>query len=313
MNPKKAALTSRQTVTNIVISIASLICGFLLNVFATEAVLIKYNNIIISFITVLVGITIFLILMDLVNQIKETQQKIDEDSDILDKVASLVTFIERKETVTVTPEGDGIFEDRHTVRYTAEDDTRIEQLHFPIIIDIPGLTDPPGSNVLVMAISVDGTQVPTDAYIPKEIRHPCRTYDGRPQTPQEYGIVKVPVSLSKQKRQSVIIIKIRYKSIFKEFASSDYVVVDIPYVTRNLSVRICAENSNCEVRAPAGADLIEATCEMMDLNDRFEAIRQSPKVSNGPKYIEWNTQDAKIGYRYIMRFRVIDLNTRGHA
>ena len=45
--------------------------------------------------------------------------------------------------------------------------------------------------------------------------------------------------------------------------------------------------------------------EMMDLKDKTEETYQLSNVSHGPKDIQWTTENAKIGYRYLLWFRVV--------
>ncbi len=293
----------KQLRTNAIVAVLSLLAGFIVTLLATESVLDKYSKLIVALFIALTGLVFFFALTDLWEKIRDSRNEMDDKWRAIDKVPSLVTFVDRTEKITVTDEGDGIFESHHIVEYTSDHKETIDQLHFPILLDLPERVEP-GVNIEVLSISVEGTELPTDAYSTKEIRRAYQADTGTRIVPQEYGIVKVPVTLNDQRSRANISVTIKLKSIFKARASRDYVIVDIPYVTKKLSVRICAENDKDAIRSPIG-ERIEAICEMMDLKDKTEETYQLSNVSHGPKDIQWTTENAKIGYRYLLWFRVV--------
>jgi hypothetical protein len=313
---RQSVFKSKQSVTNVIIGLFSIVFGFLISVFINEALLIKYNNLIIGLIVLVFCAIALLYFTDTLEQVRDTHKEvegdlnaIDDKWNALDKVPSLVTFLERTDTIKVTDAGDGIFESFYQVEYNSDDDAGIHHLHFPVILDLVGMEEESGGNVEVQSILVDGVRKSThDAYSAREIRKPHNPNRGT--LPQEYGIVNVPVELNSQHKRAAIILKVKYKSIFKSHRTGDYVIVDIPYVTKELNVSIHAENNNSEVVPSPGPHTIEAKCEMMELEDRIEEIHQLPNVSNKPKSIEWHTKNAKIGYRYRLHFQVVDAEDR---
>jgi hypothetical protein len=307
---RRSIFTSKQVRTNIYVAVFSAIATLIVPIYLSDTLLLQYKGLIIGLVVAAIGATSVLITVEALRQTLEASNKDAENWSTLAKVPSLVTFVERTEKITVTDTGDGIFESLHRVEYNPDHNRTIDRLHFPVIIDLPEKMEPPGCNIQVESIIVDGEELPTDAYAAKEIR---RAYESNPdgqKIPQEYGIVTVPVALNEQRRQAIVNLKIKYKSIFKNRSSKDYVIVDIPYVTKHLAVRICAENTQLEVRGPIGKQIIDATCEMMDLTDSTEENYQLSNISNGPKDIQWTTRSAKIGYRYKLWFRVVDPKAR---
>jgi hypothetical protein len=312
----EAASKTRGYLISASTALVGLICGYLISVFVDPKLLIAYNYSIVVGIASAIGAIVILWSTDIHLQARETRKAIDSNLkeirgrlNTLDTVPSLVSFLQRSDTIWVTDTYDGIFEWVFLVEYNSDADKGIHYLNFPVIADVAGKEGQAGDNVEVQSINVRGEPKSCyGVYTVKEIRTPHPF--GGADVSQQYGIVKVPVELNSQLKQAAITLKIKYKSIFKKIATGDYVIVDIPYVTNDLKVIIQAENSKRVVAESTGQEVIEAYCEMMAMRDYIEESHQLPRVSTRPKSIEWNTKNAKIGYRYRLHFRVVDDATK---
>jgi hypothetical protein len=305
--PEKAEL--RSIVANACIATFGLVAGVVGTISLTDEVLIKYHGLVYAFLIVLVALAALVAVGDAMLQARGVLAEMEKTgAHLRDKVPLLVTFERRVETVTVSNDGDGIFESEHRVRYNGNDEHDITRLHFPILIDLQGGKDgEPGDNVLVESVQVDGLEEQvTGSYEPQERRQPMKATEGQEPVWQEYGVVRVPVELNRNKRIAEVHIRIKLKSIFKESAAGgDYVIIDIPYVTESLSIAVKAEDPKQAVRRRIANDsTIEATCEMMDLRDGIEESRQSPSIRLKSHQLRWETGTAKIGYRYRLWFHV---------
>jgi hypothetical protein len=304
---KTAAITRDKSLYAVAAAgLATALLGVIAPLIFDNTILVKLTYIVIILTILLLGIIVGATCLGIFFQAQDMMKHVE---DLRDRVSPLVTFAKRSEIITVTDDGDGIFDCTHVVEYNPHDDDRddwvIEQLHFPVLIDLPSGNAKAGANVEQLSITVDGNPIAQGAYVPQESRVPYSN-GSNASLLREYGIVQVPVRLSINNRTVRIHTKIKYKSIFKDRYTSDYVIVDIPHVTRKLSVTIRAANNSKRI-VPAPGDALTATCQMMDLKDRVEEIKQSAFIeADHAKEIVWSTENAKIGYRYALRFKVAD-------
>lgn len=317
----------RGPISTFVAAIAAMALGLLVSAFPSgREMLDKYSILFSVFIAVSFALLMLVGMFELFLEVREERrgkaailQRLENRDSLQKSVSTLVTFVERREKITVTDDGDGIFDCTYRVVYDPGDDANsqsgfVENLHFPVVIDLPSEQETAGANVHVRSIQVDEDQIPVDGrYVPQELRRRITPDKDGPTSPaQEYGVVIVPVSMSASRSERRVRIVTEYKSIFKARFSQDYVIVDIPYLTRSLEVTICAGDPDSAIWPPARASVLEATCEMMDLSDVSEALEQSRNLSRENHGIKWTTTRSKIGYRYKIYFKVIPAGAKPH-
>lgn len=298
------------------------VIGFLLSILgANSDVLVKYSDVFKMFVGSVLALFVLAMLYQLISDLRDEARKLRETairaenaSRLSNNVSTLVTFVDRRENILVRNDGSGVFECTYVVAYSPQPGAAhngvVKHLHFPVILDIPDEQSSSGRNVTLHSLKVDGQAVPVaDAYVPQELRRRLALRpDGVAPLPQEYGFITAPVSLSASNRQHRIEILIEYKDIFNAHRTGDYIVVDIPYLTRDLLVRVRAEDKACAVRPQVKGPLLCAIGEMMDLQDDFEGESQASAIVQAGKTLEWRTSSAKIGYRYMIQFRIVPVN-----
>jgi hypothetical protein len=224
----------------------------------------------------------------------------------IEKVPSLVIFKKRSDAITVYPNGDALFEYSHTV--AIESDQVKPILHFPVLVDLDQKATEFGRRVQLEDIIVNNVRIPTHgAYTSKEVRHPNPCLPNNP-VPTEYGVVSVPVKLGQGYNECDLVMRFRLKGVFTNSSVRDYVIVDIPYMTEELEVRIMPQDANESVilleRMDDARLFIDAYGEMMDMYDHRESLMQSESIRHKNEVIVWRTSMAKLGYRYKLWFRI---------
>ncbi len=307
--PPEGTLKSRQGLTSAAFSIGSLVLGVVSTIVAgSDKVLISYRGLISGFVLVLLGCIIAGILFQILLDIKHNLRQMSMvGQNVVNKVPFLVVFTYRHESISVSDDGDGVFECRHRVEYNGTLGNGIGTLNFPVIFDLKDPTAAPGSWIEVQSLTIDGKPNSTHGIYKAQEKRTVYSGEGGQTSghTREYGIIQVPVNLNINNRYSEIHFRLLFKGVFDGSDHGDYVIVDIPYLTNSLVIRIHSSQSGSYIGRAVGKQNVEANCEMMELEDLVEGNFQSQNVRESQAYIEWRTDRAKIGYRYSLWFRSV--------
>lgn len=216
-------------------------------------------------------------------------------------LSTLVRFVSRVDSVVI--------EDNERVKFSwlmrieCDPEDSIQELYFPINIDLDEEGRDLGRRVQVDSIVVNGEPKPADkAYVPKQTRLFCDP--GESKYPMEYGIIRVPVGLGPSRRRVDVAVEMTLTACFPELETREFVLVDIPYVTRRLTVNVRAKAGMVQsVKGPLGHE-VEAWSQIMEVFDGADSSRRAPEVESFGDRIAWRSEFPKLGYRYKIWFRV---------
>ncbi|MDN3359247.1 hypothetical protein [Actinomadura sp. DC4] len=121
----------------------------------------------------------------------------------------------------------------------------------------------------------------------------------------EYGLLRVPVDFQRGRDSCKIRITIGLTNVFSN--PVDQVYVDVPYSTDSLKVTVTSEGRRVHRVPTIGSNTVIATSamEVIDLRDSTE---QSRRFRQAGDVVIWETDNAKIGYHYVLNIRSGQVN-----
>lgn len=226
---------------------------------------------------------------------------------ILEAVPRLVRFSDRIDSVTFNKDESVSYD--LSLKIESNLDQAVSFLQFPITVDTPPSGDLAEPGIEIKRLTVDGIEKSTEGvYVKKQIRQYVDPADSK--RPMEYGVAEVPVSLGRGETSCHVQISMLLpRGAFSNCRKSEYVIVDIPYITDRLRIEIRGENGLRIGAVPGrhGEEHVEATSEIMGTHDTDETMREKGNVTLLNDSMVWQTEFPKLGYRYLVWFRVAGL------
>lgn len=222
-------------------------------------------------------------------------------------VPDVVRFVERSDHLTVDAEGNGRFRLDYLIESNVDD--AIHQLSFPVTFDVNDTSVEPGDLLSVERIEVNNQQIACSGrYKPRRV---CTVLAGPAPKVVEYGVLSVPVNLSVGVLSCRVSVELVMKKAFTQLANEETIIVDVPYVTENLTVSIATSRPGGVCELLEGREPIDARSEMMELGDRNESTTRSNEIQAHGREILWKTKYPKLGYRYTLWFKVTERRPAG--
>jgi hypothetical protein len=181
----------------------------------------------------------------------------------------------------------------------------LRDILFPVFAECHKPGEGHGSAVVIDTLTVNGrSENVGHCYSPKQIRAPFHGVTGGNEPSMEFGILKVPVDFVRGKGRCSIAVQMTIHNAFPNVLSKEFVIVDIPSITERLEVII--EGSAGYLVRPSDLvdDTILATVSTVEFRDLAETHKQNRNWQVKNDSIVWNCEFPKIGYRYLVFFRI---------
>ncbi len=215
-------------------------------------------------------------------------------------VPSVLVMERRRDRFLIQKDFSGILDLHFEIKTNLEEPVR--DIPFPIYAE-KRRSKQSTSPVRLLSLSVDGREESTnDRYYPKEIRHPFAKKKGGTNV-MEYGLLMVPVRLQKGAGQCTIDISLKLEGSFPNISKKEFVIIEVPYITKKLEVVLEAEDELAIKRISGSDQTIIATPSNTDFKDQRESFEQNVNWRNIGGRIEWVCKYPKIGYSYIIYFK----------
>lgn len=163
--------------------------------------------------------------------------------------------------------------------------------------------------VKVESIKVNGTKLSGKPYQRIEIRSPFNPGDNT-RHPLEYGTLKIPVGLGPEKTECLVELNMVLEKTFPKLETREFVLVEIPYVTSKIDVRVLLDPSDYKDKKrvirpvdESGGCLV-ANMGVANNRDLTETANQNHKVIAKGEGLFWETHFPKLGHRYYLYFQV---------
>ncbi len=179
----------------------------------------------------------------------------------------------------------------------------IARVLFPITFERAQDPSCPVVPISVTRLRVNGKEkVAKGAYK----RRQTRFIEGHNELVMEDGLVEIPVDLGFGTEECSVQIEMKVYCAFPKCREREYVVVDIPYLTEHLTVKILCESKLCAkgVARDHGEEVLEASNIFMETFDIHETKIQHINVTLLDDQVIWRTAYPKLGYRYKVWFRI---------
>jgi hypothetical protein len=227
-------------------------------------------------------------------------------------VPTLVTFERRTDRFCVRGNGDATLDWTFELRCDPKD--HIEQLTFPIYGEVGPGGNPP---IKVTKLLINGK--PRDfsrVYEPHQRRHklPEVESDTSPVPDAEvleFGILRVPVKLDKSHDECKVEMSFEFNLSVPE-KDGDQFLVDIPYITRNLTVVIASEGQYAVHRALRNdIRTVDAKAGLMLREDPDESNYANEHAWEDKGTLRWEMDLPKLGYQYVVNYRLESVQGTG--
>ena len=209
---------------------------------------------------------------------------------------TFVSFTSREDLLTLRASGDATLEWHFEL--SVPQDILIPNLPIPIYTEIDGSGDYDWDRISLESVEVNG-EVQNGGQLSRQELRLAQVQD-RPSF--QRWVLNVPVDLGKGKESCSLKILLTLRGVFPRAGDIETFYVDIPYLTESLTVTVCAPE--CRVREPIEIGAIHAASASMEAEDAREAVSQSEKCRAVGPALVWKTAAPKMGYRYMLRFRV---------
>jgi hypothetical protein len=306
MSASIEARTRRNTLVASLVSVVATLLGVLVPIAAGKA----YRDYAVLISAIFLGVSVlalagvyFRSYLDDVQAAVRTLESMDAAVRFL---PTILAFESREDVFLISRTGDA----RITWDWeiSCRPDQAISELAFPIIYtNAP--SGRPESSVVVELLEVNGTSlhVAADTLEITE-RRTLLTPEVRRQWGEveyvEYGLLRVPVELREGATRTRIRVQMLLTGAFAQ--PVEQVVVDVPYPTKLLRVRVGHEGKITR-RAPSiGGNSVVARSSMQVL-DLAESTHQSGKCRQNAAELIWETTDLKLSYSYALSVRGEDM------
>ena len=242
-------------------------------------------------------------------------QEIRSDEILRDSVPTLIRFRSRSDTFTIEPSG------HISLRWQFEIDKGLRQgwklFEFPIITDDRGFGEDededesapaPTFSLKVQSVAVDGKDMTRSSVLQFEERRSLVATKRH----LDYSRLSIPVRLEEGKSRAKLDIKLIFEKKVTKAGELEFVVVDIPYVTEKLQVAVRHADARCSIVPPVNTlgevddRPILASFAMMGFTDSWETELEADNLVAESGMLIWTTNAPKLGYRYRIKFRVIN-------
>ncbi|MEN8907648.1 MAG: hypothetical protein ABF289_16990, partial [Clostridiales bacterium] len=161
------------------------------------------------------------------------------------------------------------------------------------------------NGIIVKKVLINGKEYPNNVYTQEGVYTKLDSY-----RKIERGYVTVPLEIKESTQTCEIIIEVFLKEIFSELNTQEFVLVEIPYIIRQMNVKITSNIGSKKIIPFNGShhffEVYNTGVSFSDI-DTIEVSKQKAEMSVGTtdQSIEFNILEPKLGYSYKFFFKRI--------
>ena len=230
---------------------------------------------------------------------REQYKRTQKDLELFSVLPRLFVFKNRIDKFTVFDNGNAELE--MDLKLEKETDNNIEFINLPVMCERKdNNTSMDFVSVTVKELCFNGEKRNNATYELKSIN--CGRENDRA---LEQGCVHVPLYSSARKGEIIRLkITLLFKDMFCEYRSNEFVIVDIPYITENMSLVVKPQSNNKRIEVTNNYfNVHEMNGENTDVEEQAKQRKNCLPDSNS---LKWKTKYPKLGYRYVFSFKLID-------
>lgn len=219
-------------------------------------------------ITLLIFLLCIIILIYILDAVKDYKELINSDElnqehlELLNAMPHLLVFSNRNDDFFVMKDGDGILNWHFHIK--KETDEKLQYLYFPVIFELEDV-DKKNSNVQILESKINGEHCQA-LYVFNSISLVDNS------DPLEIGYIAVPTLLDVGKREFDLFLSLRIHKLFKRYMEKEFIIVDVPYITKEMKVTINAD-VNCKLNIPTNFfEVHESSANNFDAGEMHKQI-----------------------------------------
>lgn len=260
----------------------------------------KLNQKVVSFICVallifLLFIIIYIYISDAIKEYKDlvnSDELKQEQLELLKAMPHLLAFSKRNDNFNVLKNGDGILKWHFHIKKETKE--KLQYLYFPIVFELDDVNEK-NSNVQIIESKINGEYCQSE-YVFKSI---SLVDNG---DPLETGYILVPTLLDIGEREFDLYLNIKIKKLFKRYDVKEFIIVDIPYITKEMKVTINVDDGYNLKPITNFLEVHESSANNFDAGEMHRQISNC-KINNSESLV-WETEYPKLGYQYKISFQM---------
>ncbi len=259
----------------------------------------KLNQKVVSIIcvTLLIFLLFIIIYIYISDAIKDYKDLVNSDElkqeqlELLKAMPHLLAFSKRNDNFNVLKNGDGILKWHFHIKKETKE--KLQYLYFPIVFELDDVNEK-NSNVQIIESKINGEYCQAE-YVFKSI---SLVDNG---DPLETGYILVPTLLDIGKREFDLYLNIKIKKLFKRYDIKEFIIVDIPYITKEMKVTINVDDGYNLKPITNFLEVHESSANNFDAG---EMHRQTSNCKINSESLVWEAEYPKLGYQYKISFQM---------
>lgn len=281
-------------IINLLVALVSVVLALVSS--KSEYEIIRQLMVVISFAIIIIIVALYLTIAIL--ELRDIKLQINENNnelELMNTIPYVFVFKNRTDTFTISEDGDAELEWDFEIE--KETDESITFINFPILCERKDDdTNMDSVSVEVKKLIVNGNEQYNAKYELKSINIPK---DSKRSIEQGCVHVRLDSDTKKGAIFNVNIVLI-LKKVYYFVETEEFVVVDIPYITQNLTLNIVPKSSEQII------EVVNNFFNVHEVNgnntDNDEKAKQCKKCITKNNGIIWKTEYPKLGYRYELSF-----------
>lgn len=297
MGEERSNKTLKNISATLIASIISIIITIVSLKSENEFIQVIYIVLLICLSMIVVGIYLDIAAIEF-RENREQYKRTQKDIELFSVLPRLFVFKDRVDEFTVFDNGNAELE--MNLKLEKETDN-IEFINLPVMCERKdNNTSMDFVSVTVKELCFNGEKRNNATYELKSIN--CGRENDRA---LEQGCVHVPLYSSARKGEIIRLkIILLFKDMFCEYRSNEFVIVDIPYITENMSLVVKPQSNSKRIEVTNNYfNVHEMNGENTDVEEQAKQRKNCLPDSNS---LKWKTKYPKLGYRYVFSFKLID-------
>jgi hypothetical protein len=219
-------------------------------------------------------------------------------------VPTFIMFRRRVDTFSVERDGDAML--TWDFELSSSLGASLTELNFPIVAEYEDVIIREESPLVVAEyVETNGErQDASDAYRVME-RHALLSDKGVPtRRLTEHALLRVPIALEDDSSVCRVRVTLRFCQLFRMPQDRKWLIIDVPYSTERLTVTINSPGQTVRRDLRQGGVTLAAAASLLNTTDVVETSKQNQLCRQIGSSIVWETESAKIGYRYRLFFQL---------
>lgn len=221
--------------------------------------------------------------------------KEEEKLEFLKGIPEVLYFQERTDNFMLCSNGDVIIEWKFKIKKKTSE--KITYVNFPFKYESDIKSEDPIEIVEARVNCVEPSQ-PVEYFPEREVRE---RGESEKKNPTFEGTIRVPLCSDTDENDKGfnVSIKIKIKGVNSD--GENFIVLDIPYLTKNMTVIVQTNNENDSI-IKLGKELLSVQEPNGKNVDYQEIVNQKKNIKLNANRIIWETKYPKLGYQYKIKY-----------